>query len=68
MKILCKVGLHWPMAGHVFFFTDRVEGIPIYDCHCPCGRTWMVANKQRYPRYKVETKFYNKENEDATII
>ena len=54
-SILCRIGLHWPMRGHSYAFTDVVEGCGVYDAVCPCGREWLV-NATAFPTFKVERK------------
>ena len=68
-KGLCNIGIHLPLKCHVYFFTDKISGEAVYDCHCPCGRTWMVADRKKYAVFKVET-FANPDNklDHRTII
>lgn len=55
-KISCKIGLHWPMSKHVFKFVDDIAGDMIYYAVCPCGKTWRIETKGKYPIFKKEIK------------
>ena len=58
IPLLCRIGLHWPLKGHTFEFTDWVSGKAVNMTTCPCGRKWMTDTMSSYPFFKVEHEEY----------
>lgn len=52
----CKIGLHLPLKGHTYNFTDKISGKHVYDTQCPCGKKWMTDSKFSLVVFKVEKK------------
>ena len=50
---LCRLGIHRPLTGHHFHFTDTVSGRAVWKAQCPCGVEWMVDSNNKYYGDKV---------------
>lgn len=42
---LCKHGIHRPLSGHQYHFTDTVSGKAVYIAKCPCGKEYLVDSR-----------------------
>jgi hypothetical protein len=52
-KLLCRLGLHWPIDICHYYFTDIVSGLPVYKGRCSCGREFMTNGRWHF--FRVET-------------
>jgi hypothetical protein len=42
MKLLCKIGLHWPLKIKSCSFIDKVSGKEVFNAECSCGKQWLT--------------------------
>jgi len=55
-SLLCKLGIHRPLFGHIFEFTDVVSHKPVYSVTCPCGKRFLTDSTSKWFGFKVSTK------------
>ncbi len=53
-NLLCAVGIHRPLTGHVSHFVDGVSRKQVYTALCSCEKTWIVDSTHPYLGDKVE--------------
>ena len=42
---LCCIGIHGPLRGHEYRFTDVVSGLMVFRARCPCGQVWLTDSR-----------------------
>ena len=42
MNILCRLGIHRPLAKTQVAFRDMVSGKQVWHARCPCGKEWLT--------------------------
>lgn len=52
-KLLCRIGIHKPIKGFTFSFTDVISGKPVYRGRCACGRQWLTELPPSVSGFKV---------------
>ena len=56
-KFLCRLGIHKPLTGHTYHFTDTVSGKSVYIAKCPCGREWLTDSPFSFFGFKIARKY-----------
>lgn len=51
MKLLCRLGIHWPLELIEPYFVDRASNKMIYQAKCACGRNYTTEGK--YSPFRV---------------
>lgn len=52
-RILCRLGIHWPVSVDKTLFVDIVNGQEVFEGQCGCGKMWMHQSVLGMPFFKV---------------
>ncbi len=55
-RLLCWLGIHWPLNTTHWAFTDVVSGKDVFHAHCACGKQWLTDGIPGYFGFRVKSR------------